>query len=88
MCADVESDLVTVQMWRTTDEGLVEYAPGQPEATVEQMAYDVSVFLTWTAEPTLEDRKKLGFQVMIYLIIFCGIMFFAYRRIARRILGH
>jgi ubiquinol-cytochrome c reductase cytochrome c1 subunit len=69
-------------------DGLVEYAPGQPEATVEQMAYDVSVFLTWTAEPTLEDRKKLGFQVMIYLIIFCGIMFFAYRRIARRILGH
>jgi hypothetical protein len=23
VCADVESDLVTVQMWRTTDEGLV-----------------------------------------------------------------
>lgn len=69
-------------------EDLVEYAAGQPEATLKQMAYDVSVFLTWTAEPKLEDRKKLGFQVMIYLIIFCGIMFFAYRRIAKRILGH
>jgi ubiquinol-cytochrome c reductase cytochrome c1 subunit len=70
------------------DDGLVEYAPGQPEATLDQMAYDVSAFLTWTAEPKLEERKKLGFQVMIYLIIFCGIMFFAYRRIAKRILGH
>ena len=70
------------------DEGLVEYAEGQPEATVEQMAHDVTVFLHWAAEPKLEERKKLGFQVMIYLIIFCGIMFFAYRRIAKRVLGH
>lgn len=69
-------------------DGLVEYAEGQPEATVEQMAYDVTTFLAWTAEPTLEARKKLGFQVMSFLIIFCGIMFFAYRRVARRILGH
>ena len=69
-------------------EGMVEYAEGQPEATVEQMAHDVTVFLHWAAEPKLEERKKLGFQVMIYLIIFCGIMFFAYRRIAKRVLGH
>jgi len=70
------------------DDDLVEYAPGQPAPTLDQLAKDVSVFLTWTAEPTLEARKKLGFQVMIFLIIFCGIMFFAYRRIAKRILGH
>jgi len=70
------------------DEGIVEYAEGQPAATVDQMSKDISVFLTWAAEPTLEERKKLGFLVMIFLIVFCGIMFFAYRRIARRVLGH
>jgi ubiquinol-cytochrome c reductase cytochrome c1 subunit len=66
----------------------VEYAEGQPEATVDQMAKDVSVFLTWAAEPTMEERKDLGFRVMAFLIILCGIMFFAYRRIARRVHGH
>ena len=70
------------------DDGIVEYAEGQPEATLDQMSKDISVFLAWTAEPTLEARKKMGFKVMAYLLIFCGIMFFSYRRIARRILGH
>jgi ubiquinol-cytochrome c reductase cytochrome c1 subunit len=70
------------------DDGLVEYAEGQPEATLEQMAHDVTVFLTWAAEPKLEERKSMGFNVMAFLVIFCGIMFFAYRRIAKRILGH
>jgi cytochrome c1 len=52
------------------------------------MAHDVTVFLTWAAEPKMEERKEMGRNVMAFLVIFCGIMFFAYRRIAKRILGH
>ena len=34
-----------------------------------QMAKDVTTFLTWAAEPHLETRHKLGFKVIIFLII-------------------
>lgn len=40
-------------------DGAVEYPDGTP-ATVSQMAKDVAVFLEWTAEPSLDDRKKAG----------------------------
>ena len=36
--------------------------------TVEQYAKDISAFLMWTAEPHLEARKRIGLQVVIFLI--------------------
>ncbi len=59
---------------------LVDYADGTP-ATVEQMSLDVTHFLNWTAEPELEARKRIGFMVMIYLLIFTGLMYFSMRKI-------
>jgi ubiquinol-cytochrome c reductase cytochrome c1 subunit len=41
-------------------DGLVDYPEGGPEATVSQMAKDVSVFLTWAAEPAQDERKLMG----------------------------
>ena len=61
-------------------EELVEYSDGT-EATVEQMSMDVTHFLNWTAEPELEQRKRMGFMVLIYLSIFAGLMFFSMRKI-------
>ena len=69
-------------------EDLVEYSEGQPPATMEQMAYDIAVFLAWTAEPKLEERKSLGFRFMSLLLILCGLLFFTYRRISKRVMGH
>lgn len=66
---------------------IVEYSDGTA-ATVDQMAYDVATFLTWTAEPTMEERKRIGMQVMIYLLILCGLLYFAFKRVARRVHGH
>jgi len=66
---------------------LVEYTDGTA-ATVEQMSYDIATFLTWTAEPTMEERKRIGMQVMIYLLILCGLLYFAFKRVARRVHGH
>jgi ubiquinol-cytochrome c reductase cytochrome c1 subunit len=61
-------------------EGVIEYADGTP-ATVEQMANDVTVFLSWAAEPTLEERKQTGLKVMIFLIVFGGLLYATKRRI-------
>ena len=59
---------------------LVEYSDGT-EATVEQMSLDVTHFLNWAAEPELEQRKRTGFMVLIYLTIFAGLMYFSMRKI-------
>ena len=58
----------------------VEYADGTP-ATVEQMAKDVSHFLMWTAEPKLENRKGMGIKVLIFLVVFTGVLYAAKRKV-------
>jgi ubiquinol-cytochrome c reductase cytochrome c1 subunit len=56
----------------------VEFADGTP-ATVAQMAADVTHFLTWLAEPTLEERKQTGIKVMLFLVVLTGLLY-AYKR--------
>ncbi len=58
--------------------------PIVPE-TVEQYAKDVTAFLMWTAEPHLEQRKQIGFQVMIFLIVFAGLLYFTKKKIWGRL---
>ena len=50
-----------------TSTGQVTYDDGT-EATIEQMSIDVAAFLTWTAEPTLVQRKQTGWPVLIFLL--------------------
>lgn len=61
-------------------EELVEYTDGTP-MTTEQYARDVAAFLMWAAEPKLEERKRMGFQVMVFLLVFAGLLYFAKQRV-------
>jgi ubiquinol-cytochrome c reductase cytochrome b/c1 subunit len=63
-------------------DGLVQYTDGTP-MTVSQYAKDVTAFLMWAAEPKLEERKRLGFQVMLFLVVFAGLMYFTKKRVWR-----
>ena len=54
-------------------------------ATTEQQAKDVVAFLAWAAEPHADERKDLGLAVMIYLLIFTGVLYASYRTIWRNI---
>ncbi|MEM9684770.1 MAG: cytochrome c1 [Pseudomonadota bacterium] len=54
-------------------EGAIEYADGTP-ATVDQMAYDLTNFLAWASEPKLEDRKRTGLKVMLFLVVMTGLL--------------
>lgn len=67
--------------------GQVEYTDGTP-ATVEQYAKDVSAFLAWTAEPHMESRKRIGLQVMIFLLVFAGLLYFAKKKVWSGIPDH
>jgi ubiquinol-cytochrome c reductase cytochrome b/c1 subunit len=61
-------------------DGQVDYTDGTP-ATAEQYSRDVSAFLMWVAEPHLEARKRIGFQVMIFLIVLAGLAYFTKKKV-------
>ncbi len=65
-------------------EGIVTYDDGAPE-TVEQYAKDVSAFLMWTAEPHMTERKSLGFKVIIFLLIFSGLLYLTKKAVWSRV---
>lgn len=65
-------------------DGDIKYADGAPE-TVDQYARDVAAFLMWTAEPHLVDRKRIGFMVMIFLVVFVGLVFASKRMVWRNV---
>jgi ubiquinol-cytochrome c reductase cytochrome b/c1 subunit len=69
-----------IKMPPPLSDGQVTYDDGSP-ATVAQYAHDVSTFLMWTAEPHMEERKRLGFQVFVFLIIFAGLMYFTKKKV-------
>lgn len=58
----------------------VDYTDGAPQ-TVEQYAKDVSAFLAWAAEPHMEARKRMGFQVMVFLLVLAGLMYFTKKKV-------
>ena len=58
----------------------VTYSDGT-EASIEQEAKDVVTFLAWASEPKMEERKRIGFGVMVFLIALAGILFAAYRKV-------
>jgi cytochrome c1 len=58
----------------------VDYTDGSP-TTVDQYAKDVAAFMMWAAEPSMETRKRVGFQVMIFLIVFAGLLYFTKKKV-------
>lgn len=71
---------VSLKMPLPLSADLVTYSDGSPQ-TVEQYATDVSAFLMWAAEPHLVERKRLGFQVIIFLVVFAGLMYLTKKKV-------
>jgi len=57
---------------------IIEYDDGTP-ATQSQLAKDVCTFLTWTASPEHDLRKKMSIKVLMLLSITTGILFYIKR---------
>jgi ubiquinol-cytochrome c reductase cytochrome b/c1 subunit len=60
--------------------GQVTFDDGAPQ-TLDQYTKDVASFMMWAAEPHMVARKRLGFQVMIFLIVFAGLMYFTKKKV-------
>ena len=73
-----------IKMSSPLSEGIVEYTDGT-NATVDQMAKDVTTFLSWAAEPELEERHKTGVKVIIYLTLLTILVYLSMKKIWSRV---
>ncbi|MGD9668075.1 MAG: cytochrome c1 [Hyphomicrobiaceae bacterium] len=75
-----------IAMPNVLDGGPVNYADGQekydgPAASQEQNARDVTAFLAWAADPSLNERKRIGWVVMLYLLLTTVLLYIGKRRL-------
>jgi ubiquinol-cytochrome c reductase cytochrome b/c1 subunit len=61
-------------------DGAVDYTDGSPQ-TIDQYAKDVAAFLMWAAEPSLEQRKRIGFVTLIYLIGLTTLLYLSKKKV-------
>jgi ubiquinol-cytochrome c reductase cytochrome b/c1 subunit len=69
-----------IAMPQPLTDGQVTFDDGAPQ-TLAQYAKDVTAFMMWAAEPHLVQRKRIGFQVMIFLIVFAGLLYFTKKKV-------
>ncbi|AXK83361.1 cytochrome c1 [Pseudolabrys taiwanensis] len=70
----------SIAMPKPLSDGQVTYDDGSPQ-TVDQYGKDVAAFLMWAAEPHMIARKRIGFQVMIFLLVLAGLTYFTKKKV-------
>ncbi len=61
-------------------DGQITYADGR-SARMDEAARDVVQFLAWASEPHMEQRKQTGMKIVLFLLVFAGIMLVAKRKV-------
>lgn len=69
-----------IAMPQPLNDGQVDFNDGTPN-NLDQEARDVSAFLAWVSEPKLEQRHRLGFQIMVYLLVLSGLLYVVVRKV-------
>lgn len=69
-----------IAMPQPITDGAVKYEDGTPP-TLANYSQDVSAFLTWAAEPSLNERRRVGLGVMIFLFVLAGLLYFTKKRV-------
>lgn len=73
-----------IAMPQPLSDGAITYTDDTPE-TLEQYSADISAFLMWAAEPKLEQRKELGFRVMVFLFVLAVMLYLVKRKLWRNV---
>jgi ubiquinol-cytochrome c reductase cytochrome c1 subunit len=47
----------------------------------------VAAYLAWASDPKMEERKQMGISVLIFLVLFSGVLYASYRQVWRKV-GH
>jgi ubiquinol-cytochrome c reductase cytochrome b/c1 subunit len=62
------------------EDGRVKYEDGTP-GTLANYSKDIGSFLMWASEPTLVERKKIGFRAIIFLIVLSSLLYLTKKKI-------
>ncbi|MBF0423859.1 MAG: hypothetical protein HQL73_12800 [Magnetococcales bacterium] len=65
-------------------DGAIKYADGS-DSSLKRLSHDLVTFLAWAAEPTMEERKSLGFWVIGYLLVLTALLYAVKRRIWEKV---
>jgi ubiquinol-cytochrome c reductase cytochrome c1 subunit len=58
------------------------------KGSLEDNARDIAAFLAWASDPALNQRKAMGWQVMLYLFITSVLLYLGKKRVWARLGGH
>jgi len=61
-------------------DGRVDYSDGT-KATLEQEARDITTFLAYVANPEMEERKRIGVRVVLFLAMMTCLTYAVKRQI-------
>jgi ubiquinol-cytochrome c reductase cytochrome c1 subunit len=69
-----------IAMPQPLHDGQVTFADGAPN-TIDAMAKDVATYLTYISEPEMEQRKRLGVKMVLFLAILSGLTYAVKRKV-------
>lgn len=69
-----------IAMPQPISDGAVEYKDGTPK-TLDNYSKDIAAFLSWVAEPNLNERRRMGLGVMIFMFVLAGLLYFTKKRV-------
>ena len=69
-----------IAMPQPLQNGQVTYADGSPN-TVADEARDVVTFLSYMSEPEIEQRKRIGVRMVLFLIVLTGLVYAVKRKV-------
>lgn len=69
-----------IAMAQPIHDGQVTYSDGTT-ASVEQMARDATTFLTYIANPEMEQRKRMGVKIVLFLVLLTGVTYVVKRQV-------
>lgn len=61
-------------------DGSITYQDGT-KPVLDNYARDVAAFLAWSADPSLNQRKRIGWVVILYMLVTTVLLYFAKKRI-------
>ena len=61
-------------------DGAVEYKDGTPK-TVDSYSRDIAAFLSWAAEPSLNQRRRIGLGAIVFLVVLAGLLYLTKKRV-------
>ncbi len=69
-----------IAMPQPITDGAVDYKDGTPP-TLQSYSHDIAAFLTWAAEPNLNERRRIGLGALLFLFVLATLLYYTKKRV-------